>query len=222
LVLNRSNPLQTELRPTSRRLEEFSDGVFAIAVTIMVVGIKVPDQLAFGSDWTPMFALATVLGTYALSFLVITNLWTSHHYLIFTVKNPSRSTIWLNNLLLFFVTLFPIATRFLGRHPLSSRAAAAYGLVGVFCTAAFMLLRAHAARLTRNQLHQIIHRRVLRRAWVFLAIYGASVGLAFVNPWLAWTCFIVVSAMLFLPIIGVGDPQGLSPGEHRGAEHSCP
>ena len=144
--------------------------------------------------------LATIIGTYALSFLVITNLWTSHHYLVLTVASPDRSTIWPNNLLLFCVTLIPMATRFLGRHPLSDRAAAAYGLIGLCCTAAFMLLRRHAAHVTHNRLHRIIHHRVLRRAWA---------------------CFIAVSAILFLPIVGIGtSPDRVD--EHSGAAVSCP
>jgi uncharacterized membrane protein len=220
--LPRGNPLQTELRPTSRRLEAFSDSVFAIVVTIMVLEIKVPDRLAFDADGPALASLATISGTYALSFLVITNLWISHHYLVFTLTNPDRSTIWLNNLLLFFVTLVPVATRFLGRHPLSGHATAAYGLVGVCSTAAFMLLRAHAARVTRNQLHRIIHRRVFRRAWIFLGIYAASIPIAFVSPWLAWTCFILVSGMLFLPIIGIGVSRAYGSVEHGAVEHSCP
>jgi uncharacterized membrane protein len=206
-----------ELRPTSRRLENFSDGVFAIVITIMVFEIRVPDSLAFANDPAAVQAFATILGTYALSFMVIANLWTSHHYLVFTVANPSRSTIWLNNLLLFWITLIPIVTRFLGMNPGSSRAAAAYGTVSIGATIAFMLLRSHAARMTHNLIHRQIHRRVLRRTWLFLSIYAASIPLAFVSPGLAWACFLIVPPMLFLPVVRPGPAPG-----HRHLEHSCP
>jgi len=168
--------IESELKPDSHRVEAFSDGVFAIVVTIMVLEIRIPDSLAFGTDPAALKHFATYLGTYALSFLVIVNLWTSHHYLLFTVRNPARTTLWYNSLLLFTVSLVPIATRFLGMHPMSSRAAAGYGLVAAACTAAFMLLRSHAARTTQNEVHRGIHRRVIRRTWVFLTIYLASIA----------------------------------------------
>ena len=208
-----------QLRATSRRIENFSDGVFAIVVTIMVFEIRIPNSLAFGSDPAALRQFAEVLFTYALSFFVIVNLWTSHHYLVFTVSNPTRTTIWFNNLLLFCVTLIPITTRFLGLHPNSSMAAAAYGLLGVAATASFMLLRSHAARIADNEVHRGIHRRVLRLTWLFLAIYAASIPLAFVSPWLAWACFLIVPPMVFF-LPGIRAPH--AGAEHHAFERSCP
>jgi uncharacterized membrane protein len=213
--------IESELTPDNHRIEAFSDGVFAIVVTIMVLEIRIPDSLAFGTDPVALRHFATYLGTFALSFLVIVNLWTSHHYLLFTVSNPARATLWYNSLLLFAVTLIPVATRFLGMHPTSPRAAAAYGLMAAACTAAFILLRSHAARITHNEVHRGIHRRVIRRTWLFLAIYVASIPLAFVGLWLAWACFVIVPPMLFLPVIRVSGT-----GEHgsreQALERSCP
>ena len=210
-----------ELMPTNRRLEFFSDGVFAIVITIMVIEIKIPAVLAVSDDSQALREFATILATYALSFVIIANLWISHHYLLFTVHHPSRATIWLNNLLLFWITMIPLTTRFLGHFPNSPRAAAAYGVVGAGCTAAFMLLRAHAARITRNDLYRRIHRRILRRARLFLFFYGASIPLAFVNTWLAWACFLIVPPMLFLPIVRADDPPPMDE-HHKGLEKSCP
>ena len=190
-----------------------------------------------------------------MSFLVIVNLWTSHHYLLFTLRQPARTTLWYNSLLLFSVTLIPVATRFLGMHPTSPRAAASYGFVAALCTAAFMLLRSHAARTTRNDVHRGIHRRVIlprvarrmartgrrgglsirrwvsgarigtgrviRRTWLFLTIYLASIPLAFVNLWLAWACFVIVPPMLFLPVIRVPVMGEEAPHDHA-LERSCP
>lgn len=212
---------RTELKPTNRRLEFFSDGVFAIGITIMVIEIQIPEVLAVASDRAALGHLGSELLAYALSFLVIANLWTSHHYLIFTLNMPARSTIWFNNLLLFTITLIPIATRFLGRFPDSANAAAFYGAVATACTAAFMLLRSHAARKTHNELYRSIHRRILRRTWIILTIYGASIPLAFVNTWLAWACFIAVPPMLFLPIIRA-QPMDADMMQQQAFERSCP
>jgi uncharacterized membrane protein len=207
--------------PDNRRIEAFSDGVFAIVITIMVLEVRIPDSLAFADDPPALMEFISYLGTYALSFLVIANLWISHHYLTFTLRRPARITLWLNNLLLFSISLIPITTRFLGMHPDSSRAAAAYGLVAAACTGAFILLRSHAARTTHIELHRAIHMRIIRRATLFLAIYLASIPLAFVDIWLAWACFIVVPPMLFLPVIRASDQATHSP-EARALARSCP
>ncbi len=211
-----------ELRPTNRRVESFSDGVFAIVITIMVLEIGIPDSLAFGNDPAALRAFGAVFVTYALSFFVIANLWVSHHYLIFTLNRPTRTTIWFNNLLLFCISTIPLGTRFLGMFPTSSKAAAAYGLVGAASTAAFMLLRSHASRRTHNEAHRDIHHRILRRSALFLSIYIAAIPLAFVNVWLAWACFVIVPPMLVVPVIRAQIARKDYPEDHHEMEHSCP
>jgi uncharacterized membrane protein len=220
--MNKALTADQELRPTSRRLENFSDAVIAIVLTIMVFELRIPDTLAIADDPAELRQFAIMLGTYVLSFYIVANLWTSHHYLVFTIAKPAPTTIWLNSLLLFWVTLIPVTTRFLGLHPASSRAAAVYGLVGFGATGAFMLLRSHAARITHNELHRDIHARVLRRTWIFLAIYAASIPLGFVRPWFAWICFVIVPPMLFFPVVRGRAAQRRSPAEQHSLERSCP
>jgi uncharacterized membrane protein len=190
-----------ELRPDNRRIEAFSDAVFAIVVTLMMLEVRVPDGLAFGRDPVALQAFLTLLATYAFSFFITMILWASHHYLIFTIPKPDRGTIWLNTLILFCVTLIPISAQFFGFHPTSPRAAAAYGFVLMACTASFSLLRAHAVRICPNPLHQAIHRRVLRKAWIAIAIYAVSMLLAFVDIRFAWACFLITPIMFFLPVV---------------------
>ena len=190
-----------ELKPDSRRIEAFSDAVFAIVVTLMMLEVRVPEGLAFGHDPAAVRAFATLLATYALSFVITMILWASHHYLIFTIPRPNRTTIWLNTLILFCVTLIPVSAQFFGFHPTSPRAAAAYGFVLMACTISFSLLRAHAVRICPNALHQAIHQRVLRKAWIAIVIYGAAMLLAFVDIRLSWACFLVTPAMFFLPVV---------------------
>jgi len=80
-----------ELRPTNRRIESFSDAVFAIAVTIMVLEIRVPDRLAFADDAVAFQEFVTLLGIYVLSFVVVGILWANHHYLVFTLPSTDRA-----------------------------------------------------------------------------------------------------------------------------------
>lgn len=190
-----------ELTPSNRRIESFSDAVFAIAVTIMVLEIRVPDSLAFANDPAALQHFAALLITYAVSFIVVLILWGSHHYLIFTLPKADRTTLWLNNFVLFWVTLIPIAAQFLGLHPMSPRAAAAYAFVIMMCTIAFTLLRRHASRVSHNELHRAIHRTVFRKAWIAIALYAAAMPLAFVDIRLAWLLLATLPTLFFLPVV---------------------
>ena len=207
-------PTQTELMPDNRRIESFSDAVFAIVVTIMVLEIHIPDGLAFGSNNVALMEFGALLAAYALSFVVIAIFWSNHHYLIFTLPTPDRATIWLNNHALFWVTLIPIVARFFGLNPTSPRAAAAYAFVIMTCTLSFSFLRRHAARISHNEFHRALHRRVFRRIWPAVAIYAAAIPLAFVDIRFAWACLLVLPAMFFLPVTrDTWKMEESSPGE---------
>jgi len=211
--------LPPELRPTNRRVESFSDAVFAIAVTIMVLEIRVPDSLAFANDAVAFEEFATLLAIYVLSFVVVGILWANHHYLVFTLPKSDRVTIWLNNHVLFWVTMVPVVARFFGQHPTSPRATAAYAFVVMMCTFALTLLRRHAARVTENEVHRALHHRVFRRAWVAMALYSAAIPIAFLNIRISWALLLILPAMFFLPVIRV---QAGMREVHRGMKHSSP
>ena len=192
--------LPEELRPTNRRIEAFSDGVFAIVITIMVLQISIPDSLAMSNEPTVLQPFAAVLATYALSFVVIAIFWASHHYLIYTLPKADRSTIWLNNYVLFWVTLIPIVARFFGQHPMAPRAAAAWAFTIMMCTIALSFLRLHAQRVSHNELHKHLHRRVFRKSWPAAVAYAATIPLAFFSMRLVWLCFILLPLLFVLPV----------------------
>jgi uncharacterized membrane protein len=202
-----------ELRPTNHRVESFSDAVFAIAVTIMVLEIRVPDSLAFANDVAAFQEFVTLLAIYVLSFVVVGILWANHHYLVFTLPNTDRATVWLNNHVLFWVTMVPIVARFFGLHPTSPRAVAAYAFVIMMCTCSLTLLRKHAARVSQNEFHRALHRRVFRRAWIAIATYAAAIPLAFIDIRLSWGLLVVLPAIFFLPIIGRSEIPGSKTAE---------
>jgi uncharacterized membrane protein len=191
--------LPEELRPTNRRVENFSDAVFAIVVTIMVFEIRIPDSLATDNDTAALMQFGALLATYALSFVVVAILWGSHHYLIYTLPKADRTTIWLNNNVLFWVTLIPIVARFFGLHPMSPRAAAAWAFVIMMCTVALSLLRLHASRVSHNTLHKALHQRVFLRAGPAIAAYAATIPLAFVSIRLVWISFLILPLLFILP-----------------------
>ncbi len=191
---------EPELRPGTGRIEAFSDAVFAIAVTIMVIEIRIPAVLAFGDDRTALMQFAALLATYALSFLVVGIFWASHHYLIFTMPRADRATLWLNTNLLFWITLIPIVAPFFGLHPAAPRAAAAYSFVILACTVSLSLLRVHAVRVSEDELHRAIHLRVFSKAILASVLYAAAIPLAFVDVRLAWALFVILPTLFFLPV----------------------
>lgn len=192
-----------ELHPNNRRIEGFSDGVFAVAVTIIVLEVRVPDSLAFADDAVALQQFVTLLAIYALTFVVVGILWTNHHYLITTLQSSDRATLWLNNHILFWVTMVPIVARFFGLHPSSPRATGAYAFVVMMCTGALALLRLHASTRSGNQFHRALHRRVFRKVWIAIGAYAAAIPLAFVNVRLSWALLIILPAIFFLPIVRV-------------------
>lgn len=194
-----------ELRPNNRRIEGFSDGVFAVAVTIIVLEVRVPDSLAFANDAMAFRQFATLLAIYALTFVVVGILWANHHYLVTTLSRSDRATIWLNNHVLFWVTMVPIVARFFGLHPTSPRATAAYAFVVMMCTGSLAMLRLHASGKSANQFHRALHRRVFRRVWIAIGAYAAAIPLAFVDVRLSWALLIILPAIFFLPIVRAED-----------------
>ena len=196
-----------ELHPNTRRIEAFSDGVFAVAVTIIVLEVRVPDSLAFANDAVAFQQFITLLAIYALTFVVVGILWTNHHYLVATLPTSNRATLWLNNHVLFWVTMVPIVARFFGLHPSSPRATAAYAFVVMMCTGSLALLRRHASATSDNQFHRALHRRVFRKVWIAIGAYAAAIPLAFVNVRLSWALLVILPAIFFLPIVRVDDPR---------------
>lgn len=175
--------------------------MFAVAVTIIVLEVRVPDSLAFGDDAAALQQFATLLAIYALTFVVVGILWANHHYLVSTLPTTDRATLWLNNHILFWVTMVPVVARFFGLHPTSPRAIAAYALVVLMCTVSLTLLRRHASRISANQFHRALHRRVFRKVWVAIAAYAGAIPLAFVDIRLSWALLIILPALFFLPIV---------------------
>jgi uncharacterized membrane protein len=205
----RRSAAEAELRPTNQRIEAFSDAVFAIVVTIMVIEIHIPESLALKNDPAALEHFAALLATYALTFVVLGIFWASHHYLIFTLPKADRATLWLNSHLLFWITLIPIVTRFFGMHPASPRAASAYAFIILMCTAAMSLLRAHASRISQSEFHRALHGRVFRKAWIAIMLYAATIPLAFVDIRLAWVLLAILPALFFLPVVR----RSMEPGE---------
>ena len=178
------------------RLEGFSDGVVAIIITIMVLELKVPH------DASPeaLLRLIPVFLSYALSFVVVAILWVNHHHLLHTLTQVNGRILWLNNHLLFWLSLVPFTTGYMGENHLAPLAVALYGLVLFFAGVAFDLLRRAIARhQAADPVLAALHRRSDRTNAISAFLYLLSVPLAWVSVWFSVFIFVLVPLVYFMP-----------------------
>src|SRR5271170_568400 len=119
------------------RLEAFSDGVIAIIITIMVLEMKAPE----GSDWGALKPVAPVFLNYVLSFVYVGIYWNNHHHLLHSTRHVSGGILWANLHLLFWLSLFPFATAWMGQNHLAPTPTAAYGVILLMAAIAYWILQ---------------------------------------------------------------------------------
>ncbi len=181
---------------STNRLEAFSDGVIAIIVTIMVLELRAPAQPTIQALWK----VAPVFISYGLSFLVVAIMWVNHHHLIHAVRGVTVRLLWTNLYLLFWMSLVPFVTDYLGKNYREPLAVALYGLDLVLCSSAFYLLRIILIQQDRHdsalaEYHASIQRKNLLSA----ALYLSSVPLAYVSIYASFFIFALIPAIYFLP-----------------------
>ena len=181
---------------TTARLEAFSDGVIAIIVTIMVLELRAPSQPTLAALWK----VAPVFISYGLSFLVVAIMWVNHHHLIHAVHKVSAQLLWSNLNLLFWMSLTPFVTDYLGKNYREPLAVALYGLDLALCSVAFYVLRLVLVEQDRNDTHLSEYHAAIQRKNAFsLGLYASSVPLAYVSVYASFFIFVLIPAMYFLP-----------------------
>jgi len=188
-------------QPGTGRIEAFSDGVIAIIITIMVLDLRLPAGAVDRGIWAGvLLPLAPKLISYAMSFIIVGILWVNHHQLLPTAPIATRRLMWWNNNALFWMSLIPFVTGFLGEHPFLPTAVALYGLVLCACAVSFLLLRLHIQAVTKNPaVIEAHHVRVVRKTIIAAVLYAASVPLAFVSVYISMGIFALVPIVFFLP-----------------------
>lgn len=177
------------------RLEAFSDGVIAIIITIMVLEMKVPagDTLASLQPLIPVFV------SYVLSFVFVGIYWNNHHHLLHAVRHVNGPVLWANMHFLFWLSLVPLVTGWMGANHFSAVPVAVYGVILLMTGAASailvqVLLRHHSGD---SALAQALSGNVKTR--VSLLAYLAAIALTFVHAWLALGLYFAVAAMWIVP-----------------------
>ena len=177
------------------RLEAFSDGVLAIIITIMVLGLRVPH----GEKLSALSPLLPVFLSYVLSFVYIGIYWNNHHHLMYTVKRVGGGILWANLHLLFWLSLFPFATGWMGENRFSPLPTALYGAVLLMAALAWLLLQ-HSIIASHGEgslLAQAIGGDLKGKS--SLVFYAAAIPIAFFHPWISQILFVFVALLWLIP-----------------------
>ena len=177
------------------RLEAFSDGVLAIIITIMVLELKVPH----GADLSVLAPLLPVFLSYVLSFVYIGIYWNNHHHLLHTVGHVSGGILWANLHLLFWLSLFPISTGWMGENHFAAVPSAMYGVVLLMASIAYWLLQ---RTIIKSQGKDSLLARAIGRDYKGKSsplFYALAIPAAFVSPWISASLYVFVALMWLVP-----------------------
>ena len=180
---------------TKARLEAFSDGVIAILITIMVLELRVPH----GTGWTALEPLLPVFLTYALSFVFLGIYWNNHHHMFHLVDRINGKIMWANLHLLFWLSLTPFVTGWMGENHFASLPTAAYGAVMLLAAIAYYILQTAIIRHQgpRSRLAAAVGGDLKGRLSPLL--YAAAIPLAFVHEWISDALYVAVALIWLVP-----------------------
>lgn len=177
------------------RMEAFSDGVIAILITIMVLGLKVPH----GIDAAALAPLVPAFLSYVMSFIFLGIYWNNHHHLLQAIKHVDGRVLWANLHLLFWLSLIPVVTGWMGENEFASWPVALYGVVMLGAAVAyFILTRALIALHGRDSILATALGRDFKGK-VSVAIYAAAIPLSFANSLSACALYVLVAVMWLIP-----------------------
>jgi uncharacterized membrane protein len=177
------------------RLEAFSDGVLAIIITIMVLELKVPH----GADLAALEPLVPGLLSYTLSFVFVGIYWNNHHHMLHATRRVSGGILWANLHLLFWLSLIPVATSWVGDNPTEALPTALYGLLLFLAGVAYAILE--RAIIAVNGRESVLATAVQGsgKNVASIVLYASAIGIAFVRPWIADLLYAAVAIIWLVP-----------------------
>jgi uncharacterized membrane protein len=177
------------------RLEAFSDGVIAIIITIMVLELKIPH----GADWEAIRPVVPVFFTYVLSFVYLGIYWNNHHHMLYVTERINGAILWANMHLLFWLSLVPFVTGWMGENHFAPLPTAVYGGVMLAAAVAYYILQRMiiAEQGPHSKLRAAVGRDL--KGKLSPLIYVAAIALAFVNQWVSDALYVLVALMWLIP-----------------------
>ena len=177
------------------RLEAFSDGVLAIIITIMVLELKVPH----GDDLAALAPLLPVFLSYVLSFVYVGIYWSNHHHLLHAVRQVNGRVLWANLHLLFWLSLIPFVTGWMGENHFAAWPVALYGVVLLVAAVAYFILT--RVLISHHGKDSVLAQALGKdfKGKVSVVLYAAAIPLSFVSSWLAFGLYVLVAVMWLIP-----------------------
>jgi len=186
--------------PTSR-IEAFSDGVIAIIITVMVFDLKLQEIPTDKTVWSELLKLTPKFISYSISFLMLAIMWVNHHQLFHQIKHTDRKLLWYSIHLLFWMSIIPFGTNFIGANPLLWQASFFYGIIFFMSALSFTILRNYVIK--NNLLHESInkqaHIKIRNKNRIALTIYLLAALVSFFSVYISFVLFLVVPTMYFVP-----------------------
>src|SRR5690242_1158843 len=177
------------------RMEAFSDGVLAVIITIMVLELKTPH----GTSLEALKPVIPVLLSYVLSFVYVGIYWNNHHHLLHATQRVNGTTLWANLHLLFWISLIPFTTAWMGENQLDPWPVAVYGVVLLLAGIAYFILTKVLITLHGHGSTLATSLGSDRKSKLSILIYAAAIPLAFVRPWIANLGYVIVAIMWLIP-----------------------
>ena len=177
------------------RLEAFSDGVLAIIITIMVLELKVPHD----ASWEALQHLAPVFLSYVLSFVYIGIYWNNHHHMLHAAKSVNGTILWANLFLLFWLSLVPFVTAWMGENHFAQLPVVCYGVVLIMSSIAYGIF---ARLLVKHHGENSVLARAVgndTKGKISTGIYAASIVVSFIHSWIAFLMYFIVACMWLIP-----------------------
>ena len=177
------------------RLEAFSDAVLAIIITIMVLEIKVPH----GAEPAVLRPLIPVFLSYALSFLYLGIYWSNHHHMLYVTHRVNGTILWANLHLLFWLSLVPFVTGWMGESHLAPAPTAVYGVILLLAAIAYLLLQQAILRQEGPDSTLAVAVGRDRKGKISPLIYAVAIPVAFLHPWMAAALYVACALMWLVP-----------------------
>lgn len=182
---------------TKTRLEAFSDGVIAIIITIMVLELKIPHGTNWERDLEP---LLPAFGSYFISFMMLGIYWGNHHHLIYTIKEVNSGIMWANLLLLFWLSLMPFATGWMGENHFDKVTVAAYALLSDLCGLAYYILMLVIKKSNQHNTVLIdVMQKQTRKGMLSFIPYTLAIPAAYINVGISGILIILVAFVWLIP-----------------------
>jgi uncharacterized membrane protein len=197
IVPRRARSGYTRAPMSKHRLEAFTDGVVAILITVLVLELRLPDGA--GADLDALRPAVPVFLTYVLSFVFLAIYWNNHHHMLHAASRVSGSVLWANMHLLFWLSLVPFMTGWMGRNPRAPVPVALYGAVLLAAAIAYTVLQACLIRANGPGSALAEATGVDTKGKLSVALYASAIALAFVSAWISQAIYVLVALVWIVP-----------------------